>query len=119
MRTRPKACTALSDALSRRVLFVVAAAGLALACALAIWMGGAGTALAPEPARVNGDLYGSGWSTSANYVYSNATTTALWWSGSWTVSSIPVGTPCTTTAVSAGTTVTKVIQGYGGYRRCA
>ncbi len=85
------------------------------------WLGQASTAVAPEPARLTTDLYGSTGATGAAvYTYSNTPTTVLKWPGSYTWSSNPpaVGLPCSTGDIPWGTVTLKVIQGGGAYRRC-
>ena len=102
----------------RRCATAVAAALLALVCAAAVWMAGAGSALAPEPARLNTTLYGTG-ASSATYINTLRTTSGYFLSASWMPSSLPAGTPCSTTApVPAGTTLTKVVVASGNYRKC-
>ena len=102
----------------RRFATVVAAAFLALVCAAAVWMAGAGSALAPEPARLNSTLYSSG-ADSAIYINTLRATNAYFVSSSWMPSSVPAGTPCSTTApVPAGTILTKVVVASGSYRKC-
>ena len=113
---RPVSC---KNPCVKRILGTCAVTIAAIGAAGGVWLTGARSALAPEPARVNGNLYGNGWSTTANYITSGGTTTAWYWSGSWSASSIPAGVPCTTRALQAGETATQVIQAYGNYRRCA
>jgi hypothetical protein len=82
------------------------------------WFHGAGGVRAPEPARLNTTLYASG-AAGATYVITARTTSAYFLSGSWTYSSIPAGTPCSTTyPVPAGTTVYTVVYASGSYRKC-
>jgi hypothetical protein len=96
----------------------LSAACLALICAAMVWMAGAGTALAPEPARLNSTLYSSG-ATSATYVNTLSSTSAYFLSSSWTPSSLPVGAPCSTTFPRpAGTTLSTVVVASGSYRKC-
>lgn len=111
--------TSIRSASIRRSAGGLLAACLALSCAAAIWMATAGSALAPEPARLNSTLYSTGSST-VIYVYSLASGRGYYLSSSWTPSSLPIGAPCSTTApVPAGTVLTAVVQGSGSYRRCA
>jgi hypothetical protein len=94
----------------RRILGTCAVAMVAALSGGGVWLGGAGTALAPEPARTNGALYSNGSVTSANYITTGGTTNAWRWTSSWAASSsMPVGAPCSTGPVSAGTTLTTVI----------
>jgi hypothetical protein len=102
----------------RRFATAVAATFLALVCAAAVWIAAAGSALAPEPARLNSTLYSSG-ADSATYINTLRATNAYFVSSSWMPSSVPAGTPCSTTApVPAGTILTKVVVASGGYRKC-
>jgi hypothetical protein len=97
-----------------------AAAALAIVAASAggAFLAHSGTALAPEPARLNSTLYSSG-ASSATWINTNAVTYAYFLSSSWTPSSLPAGYPCSTVyPLAAGTTLYKVIQASGNYRRC-
>jgi hypothetical protein len=97
------------------IILVVAAAILAAAGA---WFHGASPVSAPEPARLNSTLYATG-AASATYVNTSKSTSGYFLSSSWTPSSIPVGLPCSTTyPLPAGTTLYKVVQASGNYRRC-
>lgn len=103
---------------------VISAAALATVVAAVIvgltggWLAGAGAVSAPEPARLNSTLSGSGPS-SATYVNTQNSTSAYFVSSSWTPSSIPAGYPCSTTyPVSAGTTLYRTVYANGNYRRC-
>ena len=95
----------------------------ALICAAVVWMAGAGSAVAPEPARLTSTLASTGGSN-AVYVTSLSRTTAYFLSASWTPSSLPVGAPCSSVAPvpynpANPLTLTTVVQGSGNYRRCA
>jgi len=73
---------------------------------------------APEPARLNGPLYGNGSAASATYVTTKLPTSAHQWPGSWAVGSIPSGTPCATYYAPPGTILVSSIQASGNYRKC-
>ena len=95
----------------------------ALICAAVVWMAGAGSAVAPEPARLTSTLSTTG-AANGVYIYSLGRTTAYFLSASWTPSSLPVGAPCSTVAPLPYNplkplTLTTVVQGSGNYRRCA
>jgi hypothetical protein len=82
------------------------------------------SALAPEPARLTVDLYGSTGATGAAvYTYSNVGTTVIKWPGTYTYTTsasikASVGAPCSTGDIPWGTETRKVIQGAGNYYRC-
>ena len=78
----------------------------------------AAPAAAPEPARLNASLSGKNSSASATYTYSNVSTRAYQWPGTWAVGSIQPGTPCATYAAATGTTLYSTIQASGSYRKC-
>jgi hypothetical protein len=96
---------------------------LAVAAALAVSAGGtffagAGSALAPEPARLASTLASTG-STAATLIYSRTVVPAYFLSSSWTPSSMPAGLPCSTTApVPSGTVLTHYVVASGNYRKC-
>jgi hypothetical protein len=98
-----------------------------LTAAAVAFSAGAGTALAPEPARLATVLSGStGATAAAVFVNSSAPTRVLYYSSSWVVggSSGPAaGTPCSSMALPADPTTTQVIQAFTSgaytYRRCA
>ncbi len=73
---------------------------------------------APEPAHLNGSLYGNGSAASATLTNSHTMTYGYRWPGSWAVGSAPGGTPCATYAAGAGTILYSVIQASGSYRKC-
>ena len=75
---------------------------------------------APEPARLDGDLWGDGSSTAATYIDSDGDTHAYQWSSGWALNpNLPPGAPCFTWAATLGDVTTMVIQASGKYRRCA
>jgi len=92
----------------------------AASCASLAWGIGAGTALAPEPARLTVDLSGPTGSTAAAIYVQQQPSQVLIWPGGYTASADPpvVGTPCSTVQLPYGVTSTKRIQGVGTYRRC-
>ena len=110
--------TFLLHPIPRRVAAAMATTLASMCCAVPIWTASAGTALAPEPARLNGALTAS--SVPATYVDSSVKTNAYFLSStSWTLSSIPAGAPCSTTwGLAAGTTIYSVVQASGNYRKC-
>ena len=89
---------------SLRAFIKGGAVALALiASASGAFLTGAGTALAPEPARVTQPLAGStGASATAYYTTSHLQVRVLKWPGSYTYGSNPpaAGTPCSTTPVA-------------------
>jgi hypothetical protein len=103
------------------------AAGLlaVLAVAAGTFFAGAGSALAPEPAKLSSRLPVSG-ATAAIYVNTSTPTTVVFWGSSWTVASNgpAAGTPCSSSALAADAITSQAIQTFvtsGGftYRRCA
>ena len=95
---------------------VVAAAALAAGGA---WFACAGGVRAPEPARLNGSLNAT--SIGATYVTTFRQTSAYFLSNtSWTLSSLPVGYPCSATwGLAGGSTVYGVVMASGNYRKCS
>lgn len=76
-------------------------------------------AWAPEPARLDSDLWGgTGSAAAAYYVDSAEPTTVRKWPSSWTAGSLQSGTPCSTYSLAAGAVATQVIERYGNYARC-
>ena len=91
------------------------------ACAAVVFLAGAGTALAPEPAQLVAPLVGyTGEGATAVYVNTGVTTAAVKWPASWTYNaSLHAGQACSTTDLAANAIATQVIQANGSYRRCA
>jgi hypothetical protein len=108
----------MSRTRTSRAIEALGGTTLALACAIAIWFAGAGTALAPNESRTTSYLGTT--SSGAKWISSNTTTTAYFLSSTnWTVSSIPVGSPCSKYAnVGNDYDLTSVVQGSGSFRRC-
>jgi hypothetical protein len=108
----------MSRTRTSRAIEALAGTAIALACATAVWFAGAGTALAPNESRTTSYLGTT--SASAKWLYDKRTTTAYYLSSTnWTVSSIPVGSPCSKYAnVGNDYELTTVVQGSGSYRRC-
>jgi len=82
---------------------------------------GAGTALAPEPAKLTQPLANSGSTTSGAAVYVNTgvQTSVVKWGSAWASNStILPGIPCTTGDLLVGQITTKVIAASGSLRRC-
>jgi hypothetical protein len=100
-----------------RTLLIVALTVVALVSAAGVWFAGSGSALAPEPARLNSTLYSG--SVSGVYVNTLTQTNIVFLSSSWTPSSYPAGKPCVTTApIPAGTVTSHVVVASGNYRKC-
>ena len=108
----------MSRTRASRAIEALAGTTLALACAIAVWFAGAGTALAPNESRTTSYLGTT--SAISKWIASNVSTTAYFLSSSnWTVSSIPVGSPCSMFAnVGNDYDLITVVQGSGAYRRC-
>ena len=96
-----------------------AASFIALASAGLAWVIGAGTALAPEPARLS-EQPSSSSTTAAVYVEVIRASSWIVYYPSWTASANPppVGMPCATGALPEGIEVFMRISGGGQYRRC-
>jgi hypothetical protein len=104
--------------LLRRARWATASLLLAGSVGAGTLLPGAGTAMAPEPARLNATLYSG--STPGVYVSSSLPTTVYFLSTSWTYSSVPAGAPCSPTApIPAGSITTRVVLATGSYRRCS
>jgi hypothetical protein len=99
----------------RKTLTVLYTA-VALGSAGAMWFGGAGTALAPEPARLTQDLSGSmGATAAAVYVNTNTQTKVIRWYADWTSTDATVraageGAPCATSDMYSGQQTSKVLH---------
>ena len=98
---------------------LISALATAAAVTAALLAANASTVCAPEPAHLNGPLYGSGSAASATLISSRTTMTGYQLSGSWVVSNLPAGAPCATYAAGPGTLLTQTIQASGPYRKCA
>jgi hypothetical protein len=103
-----------------RILGLAAVALAAVVAATGVWLHGAGTASAPEPAKLTGTM--GNVSTLAPAVYlSGASTTILRWpsSGSARADGTPrAGQPCTTVWLPTGATTKQVIVAVGSSRFC-
>lgn len=99
----------------KRILGLAAVTVTALACAGGVWLAGAGTALAPEPAKLKVSLSGSSGATAAAILVNSAVSTnVVKWPGSSSAATssgfLPaIGTPCSTTLASAGSETDSVI----------
>jgi hypothetical protein len=105
----------------QRTLGLCAIALTAAAGAAGAWLDGAGTARAPEPARLTQPLAGTtGATAAAVFLSSSRTTTVINWPASFTGSRTPpaAGQPCSTGGMPAGGQTVKVIQSHGNYYRC-
>jgi len=82
----------------------------------------AGTARAPEPARPDATMYSWSYTAPARYVSTLAPTTIVRLTSGWTSTStsIPAGTPCTTSSSTLynTSTVTTVVIRYGTLATC-
>lgn len=116
------------DSIQRRAANTVVALVLASGLAVATIAHGAGTASAPEPAKLSTKLAGAtGATADAVFPASQAPTQVLFFSSSWTPGG-PIGpadgTPCSAWALAIGQATTHVIQTFTGgsavyvYRRC-
>jgi hypothetical protein len=105
----------------KRVRDLTAFASIAVASAAGAWFVGAGTALAPEPARLTQSLSGAtGTMGAAVYVSSNQSTSVVKWPTSW-LSAYPLpeaGKPCSPYDMAAWQQTTRVIVANGSYRKC-
>lgn len=102
-----------------RILATAVLALSAFASAAGVWVAGAGTALAPEPAFLTQDLGGStGTMASAYYANTSTPTNVIKWPGTWTAGSVAAGTPCSTFNLDSGAETTTVIVANGHYRKC-
>jgi hypothetical protein len=98
-----------------------AAAAVAIVAASAggAFLANSGSALAPEPARLNSTLTSSFTPVYVTYIYTNTSGTARFMSSSWTYSTIPAGTPCVDFyPVPAGYVTSRVVIANGNYRKC-
>jgi hypothetical protein len=89
----------------------------------ATFLSGAGTALAPEPAKLVASLSGGTGATAAGvYVNTQAKTSVVLWGTSsvYAPNGPAAGTPCSPGYLAANSQTTMVIQVLAlGYRRCA
>jgi hypothetical protein len=93
----------MSRTRTSRAIDALGGTALALVCATAVWFAGAGTALAPNESRTTSYLGTT--SPIAKWLHSDTSTTAYFLSNTnWTVSSIPVGSPCSRSRTSETTT---------------
>lgn len=94
---------------------------LGVGSAAGVFFAGAGTTLAPSPARLTTPLSGQyGASAAAFYVDTNTSTSVVKWSPTYMPGVIPAGTPCETFSVPEGYVATRVIVvSPGGARKCA
>ena len=101
-----------------RTAFLSALAPAAAPCAFLA--AGTGSALAPEPARLDANLPASaGAAAAATFVDTNVPTRARYYTGSWiTDLTVAAGTPCSSTGIASGTKTARVIQRSGAYARC-
>ena len=104
----------------RTTLTAVVAAAAIVASAGGVWFAGAGTALAPEPAQLTSNLYGSTGATAAAYYVNTAVETGVVkWPGTYHYNpNLAAGTPCSPYDLGAWATTSRVIQATGNYRKC-
>jgi hypothetical protein len=98
---------------------------IALASAIVLWLAGAGSAVAPEPARLTSTMSTS--VTPAIYVYQQTNTSVLRWPSSYTYANADIvargnGSPCTNYSLPEGAQTTQVLylvkSTYNWYARC-
>jgi hypothetical protein len=109
--------------LLRRARWATASLLLAGSVGAGTLLTGAGTASAPEPAKLVGTtaLSYNGQVGPGSYVSSGQSTTILRWpaSAQQNANGTPVaGTPCSTTYLAPGSTTTRVIHAVGSSRLC-
>ena len=109
----------------RRAATTVTALALACGLGVATIAHGAGTVSAPEPAKLSAKLDGAtGATAAAVFASSQAPTQVLFYTSSWTPTTIgpEAGTPCSAFALPIGQTTTHVIQTFASgsfvFRRC-
>lgn len=107
MDSTPRKATRLS-------LAAAAVASLTFAAAASLLT--AGTASAPEPARLTQDMWYS--TAPAVYTTSYTSTTVVKWPATWTAGSVAGGTPCSPSGLAEGQTTDMVIHVYNSYRKC-
>jgi len=107
----------------RRALTTATLAAAAPTLAGGVFLTASGTAVAPEPARLDGNLSDVGSTAPAFYVESHTPTSAYYvpktWTNSYAYRSIPTGTPCADYNATVNTILTKIVIHAGNYTRCA
>jgi hypothetical protein len=100
------------------------AAAIAVAASTVTLLSGAGSALAPEPAKLASKLDARTGATAALYINTSAPTKVVYWGSSWSVSANgpAAGTPCSSYPLAADAITRQVIQTFTSgtytYRRC-
>lgn len=105
----------------KRILGTCAVTMVAAISAASTWLGGAGEALAPEPARLTTNLSGANTTATADakYVHANTPTKVVKWYGTtWKTANVSAGQPCWPGDLAAGSTTFKVIVVNGAYASC-
>lgn len=111
--------TSIHTATGTRIVGVAAVVLAILVSALGAWFNGAGSALAPEPARLTSNLNGGNGAAAAAVYPNGSPTIALIWPATLTSGSIAVGTPCSNVPLTNGQTTSKVIAAVGTLRKCS
>ena len=98
-----------------RLLAVVVAIAAAAAIGAGTFFAGAGSALAPEPAKLSASMGGTTGATACRGLRQHPSTTpteVAYYNSSWVVGSTgpAAGTPCSASALPAGETTSHVIQ---------
>ncbi len=108
------------DVEAHGMLGVAAAVVIMAGSAGGTMLADAGTALAPEPARLTAPLSGSTGATgAAYYVNTSLETTVKKWPSSYMYApNLAPGTPCSPTDLAAWVETSRVIQATGNYRKC-
>ena len=105
----------------KKMFATIAASTATVACALAVLGAGAGTALAPEPGRLNSTATTSAWAYGF-YVESQKPTYAFYTSNQWKSGYAYqqyAGYPCSRYAQPGGATLPGYIQVSGSLSRCS
>lgn len=116
MMIKPKTCGSVPMTMLKSSLGI---GFIAMASAGFAWVIGAGTALAPEPARLS-EMPSSSTLAVPTYVEVIRASSWIVWPAGYTSSANPppVGMPCATGALPDGAEIVKRISGGGHYRRC-
>jgi hypothetical protein len=107
----------------KRILGTCAVTIVAVVSAAGVWLGGAGEAIAPEPAELTGDLRSTdpNYSTTAAAVYVNtriATKVVKWYGTYPKPANVYAGQPCWPGTLYAPNITYKVIVVNGAYASC-
>ena len=105
----------------KRILGTCVVTLVALTSAAGVWLGGAGEALAPEPARLAADLSGANTTATAVAVYvnTNTPTKVIKWFGTFAKpANVHAGQPCYPGNLAAPNRTYKVIRVTGSSATC-